>query len=212
MEWNQALVEREANPPAPAPASPAETFHNARPGRPTGCFALFSASAAGAAQNKPESLVFDQPMHLIQNLGNFLHFVQDDRLPQLAGGLGQQLLSQQRRALGEFHEQIGQQKIINQALGKFGFQVGRFAGFSRTLQKCRLPGRKVDFEQSFDDFHFGKGSEIVQLFRNILQIGKNSKGRILQNFLSRSLFLIFALPNSRSASAAIHRAVLESIA
>jgi hypothetical protein len=57
------------------------------------------AALAGAPAT--QAAVFDQPVHIVENAGNLLHLVEDDRRVQRLGGAGQELFPEQGRSSAE---------------------------------------------------------------------------------------------------------------
>ena len=105
----------------------------------------FEFAGTRPAKHKTQALFFDEPMHLIEQVGQSLHFIDDypttyrdctHFIRKLAGICQQPLIG----AFG--------QKIDNVSIGKSGPQPGTLAGAARAHQKkALLWGFKYSFQQ-----------------------------------------------------------------
>jgi hypothetical protein len=85
---------------------------------------MFEFTRAGTAQYEPQSLILDKPMDLIENGGNLLDLVEDNRGLQRLLRRRLQFLPQKVRLLGQSKQDIGVEKIVPNASWKSLMQPG----------------------------------------------------------------------------------------
>ena len=100
------------------------------------------------------SLVFDQPVHLVEERRHLLDLVEDDRSVSRIGGFSKEFLFQQPGAFDQVKVQLRVEEIVDDAFRVPFSQKGRFPHLSRTPEKGRLPGRKIEIKEAGDYFHF----------------------------------------------------------
>jgi hypothetical protein len=97
-----------------------------------------------SAKDKPDTEIFDQPMDLVEQGGNFLYFVDNDRKGLYIAHrvIRQTLLTQDARVAQEPLIFTGEKQIVTLGAGEKLLQQGALAGLPRPPQKTGFPVTK----------------------------------------------------------------------